>query len=178
MRRRTLVAGSVALFALALPVAASADSLVTTGSPATTFPQNKQNEPGLAIDQSNPSTLVAGSNDEIDLAACGTGLDNNCPFTPGVGVSGVYFSPSSSLSFTQPTYSGFTARDRVSPDGGHAPGPIGTLPNYFEAGLASDGDPTLAFGPAPDSSNRFSYSNGSRLYYSNLTANTATVRSE
>ena len=178
MRRLTLLASSVALLALAVPVAANADSLVTTGSPGTTFPQNKQNEPGLAIDQSNPSTIVAGSNDEIDLAACGTGLDNNCPFTPGVGVSGVYFSPSVSLSFTQPTYSGFTARDRVSPDGGHAPGPIGTLPNYFEAGLASDGDPTLAFGPAPDSSNRFSYSNGSRLYYSNLTANLATVRSE
>jgi hypothetical protein len=178
MRRRTLLAGSVALLALALPVAANADSLVTSGSPATTFPQNKQNEPGLAIDQSNPSTLVAGSNDEIDLAACGTGLDSNCPFTPGVGVSGVYFSPSASLSFTQPTYTGFTARDRVSPAGGHAPGPIGTLPNYFEAGLVSDGDPTLAFGPAPDSSNHFSYSNGSRLYYSNLTSNTATVRSE
>jgi hypothetical protein len=178
MPRLTLLAGPAALVALSLPAAASADSLVTTGSPTTPFPQNKQNEPGLAVDQSNPTTLVAGANEEIDLAACGTGLEANCPFTPGVGISGVYFSPTSSLSFTQPTYTGFTARDRVSPAGGHAPGPIGTLPNYFEAGLASDGDPTLAFGPRPDSSGHFSYSNGSRLYYSNLTANFSTVRSE
>jgi BNR repeat-like domain len=173
-----LLASGAALIALAIPTAAGADTLVTSGSPTTPFPQNKQNEPGLALDQFNPSTLAAGANEEIDNAACGTGLASNCPFTPGVGGSGIYFSPTTSLSFTQPTYSGFTARDRVTPQGGHAPGPIGTVPNYFEAGLVSDGDPTLAFGPVPDSSGHFSYSNGSRLYYSNLTANTATVRSE
>jgi|tagenome__1003787_1003787.scaffolds.fasta_scaffold20988942_6 hypothetical protein len=172
------LAGGAALIALAIPTAAGADTLVTSGSPTTPFPQNKQNEPGLALDQFSPTTLVSGANEEIDNAACGTGLDSNCPFTPGVGGSGVYFSPSSSLAFSQPTYSGFTARDRVTPQGGHAPGPIGTVPNYFEAGLVSDGDPTLAFGPAPDSSGHFSYSNGSRLYYSNLTANTATTRTE
>jgi BNR repeat-like domain len=166
------------LVALAIPASASADTLVTTGSPSSPFPQNKQNEPGLALSQFEPSTLVAGANEEIDNAACGTGLAANCPFTAGVGGSGVYFSPSSSLSFTQPTYSGFTARDAVTPAGGHSPGPIGTLPNYFEAGLVSDGDPTLAFGPAPDSSGHFSYANGSRLYFSNLTSNFATVRSE
>jgi hypothetical protein len=167
-----------ALVVLAIPATASADSLVTTGSPSSPFPQNKQNEPGLALNQFDPSTLVAGANEEIDVAACGTGLASNCPFTPGVGNSGVYFSPTSSLGFLQPTYTGFTARDRVTPAGGHAPGPIGTVPNYFEAGLVSDGDPTLAFGPAPDSSGRFSYTNGSRLYFSNLAANSATVRGE
>jgi hypothetical protein len=167
----------VLLVALAIPATASADTLVTTGSPRTPFPQNKQNEPGVALNANDPSTLAAGANEEIDNAACGTGLASNCPFTPGVGGSGIYFSPSSSLSFTQPTYSGFTARDVVTPASGH-PGPIGTVPNYFEAGLVSDGDPTLAFGPVPDSSGHFSYSNGSRLYYSNLTANFATVRSE
>jgi hypothetical protein len=168
----------VLLVALAIPATASADTLVTTGSPRTPFPQNKQNEPGLALNANDPSTLAAGANEEIDNAACGTGLASNCPFTPGVGGSGIYFSTSSSLSFTQPTYSGFTARDAVTPAGGHAPGPIGTVPNYFEVGLVSDGDPTLAFGPAPDSSGHFSYSNGSRLYYSNLTSNFATERSE
>ncbi len=177
MRGARWLAGA-ALIALAIPTAAGADTLVTSDSPTTPFPQNKQNEPGLALNQFDPSTLVAGANEEIDNAACGTGLAANCPFTPGVGGSGVYFSPSSSLDFFQPTYTGFTARDRVTPAGGHAPGPIGTVPNYFEAGLVSDGDPTLAFGPAPDSGGHFAYANGSRLYYSNLASNTATTRDE
>jgi hypothetical protein len=113
--------------------------------------------------------LAAGSNDEIDLAPCDGG---SCPFTPGVGVSGIYFSFDGGTSWSQPTYQGWSARD-----GSPGVGSIGTLPHYFEAGLVSDGDPVTVFGPRPDANGHFSWSNGSRLYYSNLTSNFATERS-
>ena len=123
------------------PQAVGSSVLVSTGSPTDPFPQNKQNEPAVAIDPTNPAVLVAGSNDEIDLAPCD---GNDCPFTPGVGVSGVYFSSDGGDTWTQPTYSGWSARTGTA-----QAGPIGTLPNYYEAGLVSDGDPALAFGPGP-----------------------------
>ncbi len=136
---------------------------VSTGSPTSPFPQNKQNEPAVAIDPHSPNVLVAGSNDEIDLAPCD---GNDCPFTPGVGLSGVYFSSDGGASWKQPTYTGWSARTGTA-----ASGPIGTLPHYFEAGLVSDGDPTIAFGPRPGADGTFSWTNGSRLYYGNLTSN-------
>ena len=49
-------------------------------------------------------------------------------------------------------------------------GPIGTQPWYEEGGLETDGDPGVAFGPAPGP-HGFSWGNGDRLYYSNLTSN-------
>ncbi|WP_415856234.1 hypothetical protein [Sinomonas sp. G460-2] len=151
------------------PIPAGAgDTIVTSGSPALPFPQNKQNEPSIARDPIS-GTLIAGVNDEIDLAPCvqranGSG---SCPFTPGVGVSGVYFSTDNGTSWKQPTYTGFSARSGTAAAGGK----IGTLPNYLEAGLVSGGDPVVVVGPRPDAQGHFSWDNGSRYYYSNLTSN-------
>jgi hypothetical protein len=56
------------------------------------FPRNKQNEPSLAQNPTNPQNLIAGSNDEIGLPACTDATPSSCPFTRGVSVSGFYAS--------------------------------------------------------------------------------------
>src|ERR1051325_9805432 len=183
-RGRILAGLLVASAVVAVPaaLAVNPDTKVTVGSPTTPFSQNKQNEPAIAVDASHPNILVAGSNEEIDMEACNAGDDTTCPFTPGVGVSGVYFSFDSGITWSQSTYTGWTGRNCIGapgPDPDCSPtfGPIGTLPWYYKNGLVSDGDPALAFGPRPGS-NGFSWANGSRLYYANLTANFGATRSE
>jgi len=179
--RQLAVLGTVVGMAmLSAPAFAGATaSLVTNGSPPSPFSQNKQNEPGLAVDQAHPQFVASGSNDEIDLEACHAGDPRTCPFTQGVGTSGVYLSDNGGSKFTQPTYQGYTARGCLGPAPCQPhPGPIGTLPGYFEQGLVSDGDAQLAFGPEPDGHGGFSYAKGSRLYYANLASNFATQRSE
>jgi hypothetical protein len=174
-----LCAALVALPAFAVH---GSDTLVSVGSPAGPFSQNKQNEPAVAIDANHPDVVVAGANDNIDMEACNAGDDTTCPFTEGVGGSGVYFSFDKGDTWSQPTYTGLTARDCLGVPGGSddppsadfcepEEGPIGTLPNYYENGLVSDGDPAVAFGPTPDAEGNFSWANGSRLYYANLTSN-------
>jgi hypothetical protein len=179
---------AIVLGTLAIPGALGADPgdvLVTNGSNPNVFSQNKQNEPAVAVDANHPNVVVAGANDNIDMEGCNVGDDTTCPFTQGVGVSGVYFSFDGGHVWTQPTYSGYSARACLGVAGTAtdtcAPNPhgqIGTLPKYAENGLVSDGDPALAFGPVPDSSGHFSWDNGSRLYYANLTSNIGATRSE
>ena len=89
---------------------------VSVGNPGSPFSQNKQNEPAIAVDAHHNNIMVAGSNDEIDEQACSSQFPSNpCPFTPGVGVSGVYFSFDSGKSWAQPTYTGYTARGKPLP---------------------------------------------------------------
>ena len=173
-----IVAGAgTAVAAPAADAATGTGTRVTVGSPVTPFSQNKQNEPAVAIDAHDPSVVVAGANDNIDMEACNAGDPTTCPFTPGVGGSGVYFSFNGGQSWTQPTYSGWSARDCLGPAActPHV-GRIGTLPHYFENGLVSDGDPAVAFGPRPGANGTFSWANGSRLYYANLTSNFGTTK--
>ena len=178
---RTALAAPLALVlaaALVAPATLAAGptiSLVSTGSPTGTTPQNHQNEPAVAVDAHQPNVLAAGANDFLDWQPCpqdaatqqGTCRGSN----QGVGLSGVYFSFDSGKTWTQPTYTGITSRDcpgtAVADCTPHT-GPIGTLPWYAENGLVSSGDPAVAFGPRRVNGT-FSWANGSRLYYANLT---------
>lgn len=172
-----LVLVSSLLAFLVVPVSAvhGGDTEVTVGSNDDVFSQNKQNEPAVAIDPIDPSVVVAGANDNIDMEACSAGDPTTCPFTDNVGVTGVQFSFDSGDSWMQPEFTGWTARHCLGPDECvPEEGPIGTLPGYFDAGLISDGDPAMAFGPQPGVDGGFSWDNGSRLYFANLTSkNTA-----
>lgn len=164
------LAALLAIGAGAVPVsAAGADVRVNVANPPAPFPTDKSAEAAIAINPTSPDMVAAGAFDEVDEARCGTAqstASSPCPFVSGVGTSGVYFSYDRGHTWVQPTYNGWTA---VSGTAGT--GPIHTLPWYFEAGLQSDADSAVAFGPTPDASGRFSWTNGSRLYYANLVSN-------
>ena len=145
VRRSALFVALLSLTAaLAVPTvagAASSESKVTVGSPATPYLPNGSNEPALAMDANHPAVLAAGANDLVDNSPC---QGSSCDLTPDIGISGVYFSFGSGATWTQPAYTGLTAQNGTT----HV-GPIHTLPGYFEHGMSSHGDPALAFGPRP-----------------------------
>jgi len=154
-----LLSLAATLMALTPANAVSAESKVSVGSPPTPYLPNGVNEPALAIDANHPAVLAAGANDLVDSSPC---KGSSCDLTPDIGISGIYFSLDEGATWIQPTYTGLTAQTGTT----HV-GPIHTLPNYFENGMSSHGDPALAFGPKPGP-NGFSWANGSRLYYANL----------
>jgi hypothetical protein len=189
MRRFALLSLLVTALAVAGVAGAShgPGSEVTVGSDDSTPLQNKQNEPAVAVNPVNHSIVAAGANDNIDLEGCNNGSDTTCPFTEGVGVSGVQFSLDGGATWIQPTYTGYSARlckgvagssADICPTSSFENGPIGTLPWYWENGLVSDGDPAVVFGPKPNGSGGFTWANGARLYYTNLTGHFSAVRSE
>ncbi len=63
------------------------------------FPTNKQNEPSLAQNPTNPLNLISGSNDEIGEPACTNTTPSSCPFVNGISVSGFYASFDGGLSW-------------------------------------------------------------------------------
>src|SRR6266511_3396185 len=177
-RWRTRMTRKIAAIAtgLACALCAAATALagnVSVGSPPDTTPQNHQNEPAVAVDANHPNFAVSGWNDFVDWAPCpqadtvtfGTCAD---PADDGVGLSAVAFSFDRGNTWIQPAYTGWTAAD-CNPTAtctAH-PGPIHTLPWYYENTLVSSGDPAVAVGPIPVNG-RFAWANGSRVYYANL----------
>ena len=175
--RRLVILAAIVGGALLIPAAASAgsgtllfDAQVNATAPpppagkADNFPQNKQNEPTIALDPLT-GVLLAGSNDELDEPLCTTTASGtgSCPFAPNVGNSGVYVSTTGGSSWTQPGY-----HESAAGVGSCQGRIIHTLPGYCEQGLESFGDPILSFGPARGANGTFSWANGSVAYYGNL----------
>jgi hypothetical protein len=77
-----------------------------TSNSTAVFPTNKQNETTIAVNPTDASRLIAGSNDEQRQPPCGPGpvrgatLASDCSFFPGVGTSGIYTSSDGGLTWT------------------------------------------------------------------------------
>jgi hypothetical protein len=75
-----------------MSMAVSPTNVQVNQSFAGPFSSNKQNEPSLAQNPTNPSNLIAGANDQIGEPACTNETPSSCPRLPGISVSGFYAS--------------------------------------------------------------------------------------
>jgi hypothetical protein len=166
-RRIPLALGAAGLVAVALAVPASAQTSIdvqannpqVSGDPTSNttarFPTNKQNEPTIAVNPTNPSLLIAGANDEQQQPPCGPGPvrgavpGSDCSFFPGVGTDGVYTSSDGGKTWTNR-------------------GLLDAQVGWKASALVSDGDPVIVYGPKPDGHGGFSYAHGARAYYAGL----------
>jgi hypothetical protein len=161
--------------------ATATGALVNVASSAAPFQHNLQAWPTMAVDPVNTHVLAVTANEWADMQPCskqaattgaGCGLPAADPnfggaSNRGVGFSGVYFSFDRGRRWVQPTYHGLTAAGcdpEVEPCTAQ-PGPIHTIPNYYENGLRTRGGSSAAFGPVLRNG-KFSWKNGSRLYLS------------
>jgi hypothetical protein len=142
-----------------------------TSNTSARFPTNKQNEPTVAIAPDGAHAL-AGSNDEQKQPACGTGTQrgtvpgSDCSFFPGVGTSGVYTSSNGGSTWAnQGLLPGYTD---IGSSVATSAGPLAT--SAAQGTLVSDGDPVIVYGPKPTGAGGFSFANGGRAYYANLSS--------
>ncbi len=112
------------------------------------FPTNKQNESPMAVNPTDSNNIITGANDEVEEPFCTTTTSgsSSCPFAVNHDVTGVYWTIDGGTTWSHQILHWFST----------------TL------GLASDGDPVVAFGPKL-ASGVFSFSpNGARAYFGSL----------
>ena len=147
---RRSVTGLLATFLIPPAGASSGDSLVTIGSPAGHFPNNRQTS--QASDRPCTSLGRRGGSERRDrrgpLRAEPPTVGVACPLTNGVGISGVYFS-----------FNGVILLDAADVHG--VVGPLRTpgsgrsyAPRLLRERDASHGDPAVGFGPVPGQNGR------------------------
>src|SRR5438874_719460 len=76
---------------MAGPFATATDAQVNDPFPGP-FPQNKQAEPSIAQNPTNPLNIIVGSGDEIAEPPCTDTYPSSCPVVPGISISGFYAS--------------------------------------------------------------------------------------
>ena len=169
-----VAAAGTAIAASAVDVQANQPQVAGDASSNTTalFPTNKQNEPTIAVAPDGVHA-IGGANDEQKEPKCGPGPQrgatapgSDCSFFPNVGTSGVYTSSDGGTTWLNrgvlPGYADTGAAVATS---------AGSLATSAPAGsLVSDGDPVIAFGPKQGTNGAFSWTNGTRAYYANLSS--------